>query len=112
MAELTKPSASVDEMVASGMMVIMHRSGGIAKRLDSDSERKIRDIVKQASGCEMVLERSEGFFMFEIDVKSEGEEWSNQKKPARGGNRKMDVDELQVERSYYDALWDEKYEEI
>ena len=40
-AEVTKPLASVDEMVSSGMMVIMHRSGGIAKRLDADSERRI-----------------------------------------------------------------------
>ena len=43
---------------------------------------------------------------------SEVEEWSNPKKPVRGGNRKMDVDELQVERSYYDALWDDEYEEL
>ena len=73
MAEVTKPLALVDEMVASDMMVIMHRSGGNAKRLDSDSERKIRDIVKHANGSEIVLERSGGSFPFEIDVKSGGE---------------------------------------
>ena len=111
-AEVTKPLASVDEMVASGMMVIMHRSGGIAKRLDADSERRIRDIVKQVSGSEIVLERSGGSFTFEIDVKSEEEDWSNPKRPAKGGNRKMDVDEMQVEKSYYDALWDEECEEV
>ena len=111
-AEVTKPLASVDEMVASGMMVIMHRSGGIAKRPDADSERKGRDIVEQASGSEIVLERSGGSFTFEIDVESAGETWSNPRKPVRGGNRKMDVDELQVERSYYDAVWDEEREEM
>ena len=30
-AEITKPFASVDEMVLSGMMVIMQRTGGICK---------------------------------------------------------------------------------
>ena len=36
-AEIAKP---VDEMVSSGMMVIMHRTGGIAKRLSVDTDRK------------------------------------------------------------------------
>jgi hypothetical protein len=103
-AEITKPLASVDEMVAGGMMVIMHRSGGIVKRLDSESERKIREIVKQVSGSEIILERSGGSFTFEVDVKSEGEEFSTPKKVAKAGTRKMEVDEVQVERSYYDAL--------
>ena len=111
-AEVTKPLASVDEMVAGGMMVIMHRSGGIAKRLDSDSERRIRDIVKQASGSEIVLERSGGSFTFEIDVKSEVDEFSTPKKTIRAGTRKMEVDEVQIEKSYYDALWEERYEEL
>ena len=44
--EITKPLASVDEMVTNGMMVIMHWSGRIAKRLDIETERKIRDFVK------------------------------------------------------------------
>jgi len=112
-AEVTKPLASVDEMVAGGMMVIMHRSGGIAKRLDADSERRIRDIVKQNSGSEIVLERSGGSFTFEIDVKSEGEGWSTQiKKPARAGNRNMEVDEVFDVPSYYDALWEPEYDEV
>ena len=104
-ADVTKPLASVDEMVAGGMMVIMHRSGGIAKRFDSDSERRIRDIVKQNSGREIVFERSGGSFTFEIDVKSEGERWSTQnKEPARAGTRNMEVDAVVGVQSYYDAL--------
>jgi hypothetical protein len=99
-------------MVASGMMVVMHRSGGIVKRLDSESEKKVRDIFRQVGGSEIVLERSGGSFTFEIDVKSEGETWSTPKKPSRAGTQKMDVDQVQVERSYYDALWDEEHEEL
>ena len=52
--------------------------------------------------------RSGGCFTFEINVKSEGKEWSNPKKPAGGVHRKMDVDELQAEMGYYDALWDDE----
>ena len=39
-AEISKPHASVDEMVSSGMMVVMRQAGGIAKRLGLDVERK------------------------------------------------------------------------
>ena len=109
-AEITKPLASVDEMVTNGMMVIMHRSGGIAKRLDADSERKIRDIVKACQGSEIIFERANGAFTFEIDVQSEWET-PKPKRTIRAGNRSMDVDETQVEKSYYDALWEEEYEE-
>ena len=108
-AEITKPLASVDEMVTNGMMVIMHRSGGIAKRLDIETERKIRDLVKGTQGSEVVLERAGGSFTFEIDVKSEG--WQEPKKPARPSTQKMQVDEVAI-KSYFDALWEEpEYEE-
>ena len=48
-AEIKKPLASVDQIVSSGMMLIMHRSRGIAKRMDSDTERKIRDLFKSCN---------------------------------------------------------------
>ena len=82
-AEITRHLAPVDEMVASGMMAIMHRlpsCTGIAKRLDSDSERKIRAIAKRVSGSEIVFERAVGSFTCESDVKSEGEGVSTPKK--------------------------------
>ena len=102
--------ASVDEMVANGMMVIMHRTGGIAKRLDIETERKIRDLVKGTQGNEVVLERAGGSFTFEIDVKSD--EWKDPKKPARPTTQKMQVDEVAI-KSYFDALWEEpEYEEL
>jgi hypothetical protein len=103
-AEITKPLASVDEMVANGMMVIMHRTGGIAKRLDIETERKIRDLVKGNQGHEVVLERAGGSFTFEMDVKSEG--WTEPKKPLKVSNQKMQVDEVAM-KSYFDALWEE-----
>ena len=112
-ADTTKPLASVDEMVSSGMMVIMHRTGGIAKRLDVDTERKIRDLVKSNRGNEVILERAGGSFTFEIDVKTDEQQgWQSPKKTARISNQKMDVDETAIEKSYYDALWEEECEEM
>ena len=53
---MTKPLASVDEMVNSGMMVIMNKKGGIAKRVDLEIERTIRDLAKRAGGSEVIVE--------------------------------------------------------
>ena len=91
--------------------VIMHRSGGIAKRLDIETERKIRDLVKGTQGSEVILERAGGSFTFEMDVKS-GDRWQTLKKIARPNAQKMQVDEVMVEKSYYDALWEEEHEEL
>ena len=49
-AEITKPLASVDEAMDSGTMVVMHNSKGIAKRLDMETERRIRDLAKDEEG--------------------------------------------------------------
>ena len=116
-ADITKPLASVDEMGSSGMRVIMHRSGGIAKRLDSDTERlqrlaQIRDLVKGCRGSEIVLERSGGSFTFEIDVNADEAGWSTQnKRPAKPGSR-MEVDEAVGGPSYCDSLWGHEHEEL
>ena len=113
-AEITKPLASVDEMVTNGMMVIMHRTGGIAKRLDIETERKIRDLVKSTQGNEVVLERAGGSFTFEIDVKSQdnADGFKEPKKTVKASNQQMQVDEIAI-KSYFDALWNEpEYEEI
>ena len=93
-AETTEPLASVDEMVNSSMLVIMHRSGGIAERLDTDTERKIRDLVKGTQGVEVVLERAGGSFTFEIDVKSDG--WQDPEKIVKASNQKMQVDRVAI----------------
>ena len=45
-AEITRLLAAVDEMVESEMMVIMQRSCGIAKRINVDTEGKMRDLLE------------------------------------------------------------------
>ena len=100
MADITKPLASVDGVVESGMMVITHCSGGIAKRLSVETEREIRDLIKGEKGNEVVFERSGESFTFEIDVKTEeAEGWKQPKKTVRTSTRKIDVDEAQFEKS-------------
>ena len=44
-------------MLKSGMMAMMQRTGWIPKRLDIETEWKIRDLVEGGNGNEMILER-------------------------------------------------------
>ena len=110
-AAVTKPLASAFEMTESGNLVILHRTGGIVKKLSKEAEEKVRDIVKSEAGPEIVLERKAGAFKFEVETKSGGrndEEFQLPKKTAKFKTRNdMDVDEAGIEKSYYDALWDD-----
>ena len=49
-AGIPRPLSFVTEMVGSGDLGIMHKTGGIVTRLSPSTERKIRDLVKADSG--------------------------------------------------------------
>ena len=109
-AAVTKPLASAYEMTENGNLVILHRTGGIVKKLSKAAEEKVRDIVKSEAGPEIVLERKAGAFKFDIEVKDErnAEEFQVPKKTWKPKKRNdMDVDEAGIEKSYYDALWED-----
>ena len=94
-ADVTKPLAAATEAVDGGRTIILHRTGGIVKKLSLESEKKIRDIIKSEEGPEVILERRGGAFTFDINVQTDGNQWETLKKPAkRVSNQatKMDVD--------------------
>ena len=73
--------AAANEIVDANNTIILHKTGGIAKKLTHSDEKKIRDIIKAAPGPELVLQRSGGSFTFEVDVKESEDDWI--KKPVR-----------------------------
>ena len=80
------------------------------KKLSKAAEEKVCDIVKSEAGPEIVLERKAGAFKFDIEVKDErnAEEFQVPKKTWKPKKRNdMDVDEAGIEKSYYDALWED-----
>ena len=112
-AAVTKPLASVFEMTESGDLVILHRTGGIVKRLSRNAEEKIRDIVQAEEGPAIVLQRKSGAFRLDTEVKGSGNDEGFQvpKTSAKTKkNREMDVDEAGIEKSYHDALWEDSPE--
>ena len=109
-AAVTKPLASAFEMVENGNIMILHKTRGIVKKLSRAAEEKVRDIVKSEAGPEIVLERKAGAFKFNIEVKDSRNEKGFQvpKKTVKWKkSNEMDVDETEIEKSYYDALWED-----
>ena len=112
-ADVTKPLAAATEAVDSGRTIILHRTGGIVKKLSLESEKKIRDIIKSEEGPEVILERRGGAFTFDIDVQTEGNQWEHPKKTAKrvsNQSTKMDVDEASHNR--FRALWENEEDAI
>ena len=78
------------------------------KKLSRTAEEKIRDFVKAVP--EIVLERKAGGFKFDIEVKGERDDDKFQvpKETVKfKSSKEMDVDEAGIEKSYYDALWED-----
>ena len=87
------------------------------KWLSTDTERKIRDLTEAERGLEVILERQDGAFTFDMDVKTEGKPQQQQqaeserKKPRNPGradsNRSMEVDAaMGIAKGQYGALWE------
>ena len=112
-ADVTKPLAAATEAVDSGRTIILHRTGGIVKKLSSESEKMIRDIIKAEKGPEVILERRGGAFTFDIDVQSdEASKWETPEKTVKSTVRQSsDMDMGMVSRNQFDPLWDEEEEE-
>ena len=89
---------------------MLHKTGGIIKKMSHSAEKQIRDIIKAERGPELVLQRHGGSFAFDVDVKSEvatqeaGGQFSpakNTVKPKR--NQKMAVD--YTSKNAFSAFW-------
>ena len=114
---LPLPLAAATEAVDGGRTIILHRTGGIVKKLSHESEKNIRDIIKAEAGPEVILERRGRAFTFDIDVKSEGsgnqqQQWQTPKKTVKAlkwsnqhGNH-MEVD--MADKNRFDPLWDDE----
>ena len=127
-ADVTKPLAAASEAVDSGKTIVLHRTGGIVKKLSHESEKKIRDIIKSEEGQEVILERRGGGFTFDVDVKSEksstntsgtnssgantsgtSNRWDTPKKTVRAASNqgnKMDIDV--ADKNRFDPMWDDE----
>ena len=68
-ASSTKPLASTNEMVDGGNLIIMHKTGGMIKRVNASTEKDILDYIKRVDGESTPATRRGGAFVIDVDVK-------------------------------------------
>ena len=115
-ADVTKPLASATEMTDHGNLVVLHKTGGIVKKLSEKTVKEIRDVIKAEEGPELILERRGGAFVFDVDVKSEEEqEWKSKEdaprrfvRSSRAQSNHMEVDMAGDRGNRFEALWSDE----
>ena len=111
-ADVTRPLASTAEMVDSGNIVLMYKSGGIIKQVTPEQERSILNILSNYPGPSVPITRRQNVFSVEINVKSEGKEgdWNiatGRRAAKNHGQAKMEVDQVEV-KNRYAAFWEDQ----
>ena len=96
-ADITKPLASVNEMVDSDNLIVLHDKGGAIKHLSSEDKKKVLDLIESMKGNVVPMVREAGTFKIAIDVPDSaptGESnWSVPKKTVKAKqSNAMDVD--------------------
>ena len=68
-ASITKPLASTNEMVDGGNVIIMHKEGGMIKRVSASTEKEILDYIQRIAGESIPVTRRGGAFVIDVEVK-------------------------------------------
>ena len=63
-----------------GNLIVLHKTGGVIKKLSLENEKRIAEIIRNQKGPEIGLQKKGGAFVFEIDVK---DQFEKPNKPAR-----------------------------
>ena len=91
-AKITKPLASANEMVDAMNLIIMHKDGGMVKKLTQEQLNRVLQGLQALEGSEVPIKREKGAFTIDIEV-PESSIWKEPKKPVRNQqSSKMEVD--------------------
>ena len=99
-AAITKPLAAANEMVDADNLIVMHKEGGMVKKLTESEKKAVMKILSESKGPSIPIRRKTGAFLIEIDVKEEAKngftEPRKSVKPRKNQSDDMDVDEIVV----------------
>ena len=71
--KVTKPLASANEIVDADHWIVMHKNGGIIKKLDEEAQKEIMRIIENQKGSAVPIEREHNQFVMEMIVPDQGE---------------------------------------
>ncbi len=93
--KVTKPLASANEIVDVDHWIVMHKKGGIIKKLGEEAQKEIMRIIESQKGSAVPIERENNQFVMEMIVpdqeESHGEAFELAKHTCRGKGVQNDL---------------------
>ena len=112
-AAITKPLAAANETVDADNIIVLHKEGGMVKKLTESEKKAVMKILSESKGPSIPIRRKTGAFLIEIDVKEEAKngftELRKSVKPRKNQSDDMDVDE--IVKGAWEAFWECRDEE-
>ncbi len=71
--KVTKPLASANEIVDADHWIVMHKNGGIIKKVSEEAQREIMRIIESQKGSAVPIERENNQFVVEMIVPNQSE---------------------------------------
>ena len=71
--KVTKPLASANEIVDADHWIVMHKNGGIIKKLNEETQKEIVKIIESQKGSAVPIERENNQFVVEMIVPDQEE---------------------------------------
>ena len=66
--KVTKPLASANEIVDADHWIVMHKNGGIIKKLSLEAQQEINGIIEEQNGSAVPINRENNQFVVEMIV--------------------------------------------
>jgi len=111
-AAITKPLAAANEMVDADNLIILHKEGGMVKKLTEAEKKAVMKILSESKGPSIPIKRKTGAFLIEIDVKESTNGFTEPKRPVKArANQSDDMDVDAITKGAWEAFWECREEE-
>jgi hypothetical protein len=112
-AAITKPLAAANEMVDADNLIVLHKEGGMVKKLTESEKKAVMKILSESKGPSIPIKRKTGAFLIEIDVKEESKNgFTEPKRPVKARvNQSDDMDVDAIVKGAWEAFWECRDEE-
>ena len=111
--KVTKPLASANEIVDAGHWIVMHKKGGIIKKVSEEAQKEIMKIIESQKGSAVPIERENNQFVVEMIVPDQeepvGEAFELAKKTFNGKMEKQNSDRKDFrDRTTWESFWEDE----
>ena len=109
--KVTKPLASANEIVDAGHWIIMHKNGGIIKKIGEEAQKEIMRIIESQKGSAVPIEREHNQFVMEMIVPDQTESHGEAFELAKHTFKGKGVPKIQMVKDYrssnsWESFWD------